>query len=187
MSATATSTVSLPLLQNIRIASPCSVRWEDMKGDDRTRHCEQCNLFVHNIANLTTSEAEDLLRSAINDDGTSKERLCARIFRRADGTVITADCPVGLAALRAKTHRAVARAAAAVGLTTLVAWIAAHESNRYPFARTQPLTAVANYLRGVPIMPPAPTSMVMGDVALPMPRPAPPILNWLPAAPGAKQ
>lgn len=170
---------SLPLLQRIQIASPCSARWEDMKGDDRKRHCERCSLDVHNIAGLSEQEAESLLRSALNDDGTSKRRLCAAIFRRSDGTILTADCPVGLAAVRAKTRRAVARAAAAIGLTTLVAWVAARETNRYAFAHTQPLTAVANYLRGGPVMPPAPTRMVLGDVYVPPAQPAPPVLNWL--------
>jgi hypothetical protein len=170
---------SLPLLQRARVASPCSVRWEDMQGDDRKRRCDQCNLDVHNIAGLTEREAEALLRSSFDDDGVPKQRLCAAIFRRPDGTILTADCPVGLAAVRAKTRRAIARAAAAIGLTTLVAWAAARESSRYSFARTQPLTAIADYLRGAPVTPPRPVRMVAGAVAIPRPQPAPPVLNWL--------
>lgn len=177
--------VSLPLLQSARIASPCPMRWEDLTptGDSRTRHCDKCNLNVHNLSGMTAQDAEALLRSALNEDGTKKHRLCTGFYRRADGTILTADCPVGLAAVRARTHRAIARVAAAIGLTTLATWAAARESGGVAFARTQPLTAVANYLRGAPVTPPASAIMVLGDVRTPAPTPAPPVLNWLPGAP----
>jgi hypothetical protein len=103
------STLHLNVLDNIRIASPCSARWEDMKGDERVRHCEQCNLNVFNLSEMTRQEAQELV---IHRQG----RLCARLWRRADGTIITRDCPVGLAAVRARTARIVARIAAALGL-----------------------------------------------------------------------
>lgn len=183
------ATLPLPLLQRVQIASPCPVRWEDMNGDDRTRHCGQCNLFVHNIANLTDIEAEALLRSAFNDDGTSKRRLCIGIYRRADGTILTANCPVGLAAVRAKTRRAVSRVAAAVGLTAVVAWAAEREASQRPFARAQPLTVIANYLRAAPTPPPLPPTttrlMTFGSAVDPLPS-APratsvtPVNEWFP-------
>src|SRR5437016_2760368 len=31
---------SLPILDNVRVASPCKAAWADMVGDDRVRHCE---------------------------------------------------------------------------------------------------------------------------------------------------
>lgn len=52
---------------------------------------------------MTRGEAEKLVLDA-------EGRLCVQFFRRADGSVLTADCPVGLAALR----RRVARTASAV-------------------------------------------------------------------------
>jgi hypothetical protein len=76
-------------VNNLKIASPCPMSWDQMKGDDRSRHCSLCELNVHNIAGLSTTEVEDLIT-------TSGERLCVRLFRRSDGTVITHDCPVGL-------------------------------------------------------------------------------------------
>jgi hypothetical protein len=79
-----------------------------MKGDDRVRFCELCNLHVYNIAELTASEAKSLIA---NTEG----RLCARLYRRSDGTVITKDCPVGLRAIR----RRVARMAGAAFATIL--------------------------------------------------------------------
>jgi hypothetical protein len=95
-------------IDGLRIASPCPANWEQMTGDDRARLCALCNLQVYNIARLTRSEAEALSRS-------TKGRICARLYRRADGTIITKDCPVGLRAVR----RRVARIAGAV-FTTIV-------------------------------------------------------------------
>ena len=177
----AAPSVSLPLLQNVRIASPCSMRWEDLPptSDAHTRHCDKCRLNVHNLSGMSADDAESLLRSALNDDSTRKHRLCAAIFRRADGTVITADCPVGIAVLRAKARRTVARVAAAIGLTTLVSWAAARSSPGLPFAQIQPLTGIANALRGKPVAPPPSALMALGDVAPPRPQPAGPVVKWL--------
>jgi hypothetical protein len=90
-------------LNHLRIASPCPANWESMKGDDRVRFCELCHLNVYNIAELTRSEAASLVA---NTEG----RICARLYRRIDGTVITRDCPVGWRAIR----RRVATVAGAV-------------------------------------------------------------------------
>lgn len=86
----------------MRIASPCRVGWEQMMGDERVRFCRECSLHVYNIAEMTRAEAESLIAHA-------EGRMCARLYRRADGTVATRDCPVGLRALR----RSVARLAGA--------------------------------------------------------------------------
>jgi hypothetical protein len=95
-------------LESLRIAAPCAERWDAMQGDDRARHCERCALSVYNVAGLTRAEAEALIR------GANGGRVCLRLLRRRDGTVLTADCPVGLAA-RAR-RRVVAAVAAVVGL-----------------------------------------------------------------------
>jgi hypothetical protein len=81
-------TADLPI--KIRIASPCTARWEDMGGDDRIRFCDHCKKNVYNLSAMTTAEARVLLA-----DG--RERLCARVFQRLDGTILTEDCPVGAA------------------------------------------------------------------------------------------
>jgi hypothetical protein len=54
----------LPVLQNIRVASPCSAKWEDMTGDDRARLCAQCDKHVFNVSELTRAEAEALMATA---------------------------------------------------------------------------------------------------------------------------
>src|SRR5207247_7817522 len=85
------SRASLPL--RVTIASPCPASWEAMEGNHRVRSCDHCQLHVFNLSALTQQQAEDLI-------GRSEGRLCVRLYRRADGTVMTADCPPGLQALR---------------------------------------------------------------------------------------
>src|SRR5689334_9195454 len=98
---------NISLVQQIQIASPCPASWEQMEGDDRKRFCYQCKLHVYNFSAMTTEEGEELIRQ-------TEGRLCGRIYQRADGTIITADCPVGLARLRQRTRWVIARVAAAV-------------------------------------------------------------------------
>src|SRR5712691_8226414 len=94
-------------LDHLRIASPCPVGWEQITGDDRVRFCEQCSLRVYNISEMTRTEAEALIA---NTDG----RICARLYRRFDGTIITRDCPVGLRAIRRRVARVAGAAFAAI-------------------------------------------------------------------------
>ena len=86
------------LLTSIRVASPCHVSWDNMTGDDRIRFCTACNLNVYNFAEMTGDE----VRSMISN---SNGRVCGRLYRRTDGTLITKDCPVGLRALRRRVRR----------------------------------------------------------------------------------
>jgi len=76
------------LLAGVRIASPCHARWEDMQGDDRTRFCSQCSKRVYNFSGMPQAEVVQLLHE-------TEGRVCGRFFRRADGTMLTADCPIG--------------------------------------------------------------------------------------------
>jgi len=34
-------------LDNIRIASPCPIKWTNMQGEARVRFCEHCKLNVY--------------------------------------------------------------------------------------------------------------------------------------------
>lgn len=99
-------------LDKIKIASPCSANWNEMIGDNRKRHCAECKLNVYNLSDMTKSEAESFL---INSEG----RVCLRVYRRKDGSVITRDCPVGFAKLKRKVSRAAtAVLASLIGLFT---------------------------------------------------------------------
>src|SRR3954468_18948732 len=88
-------------LDRIEIASPCSASWEEMEGDQRVRFCEHCKLNVYNLSEMPRSEAEAFMHERTG-------RTCVRLYRRADGTVLTRDCPVGVRALRQRLVRAVA-------------------------------------------------------------------------------
>lgn len=94
-------------LQKLQIASPCYERWDNMKGDDRMRHCASCKLNVYNVRELTTAEVEELVQR-------TNGRLCVRMYRRWDGTVLTRDCPVGLQRVRVRMVAALATAASFV-------------------------------------------------------------------------
>jgi hypothetical protein len=98
--------VELPLLSQVRVASPCKERWDEMVGDERVRFCGRCEKNVYDLSALTASQAESLLRER-------GESMCVRFFRRSDGTILTSDCPVGA---RKRFWRRAATAAVATGL-----------------------------------------------------------------------
>jgi hypothetical protein len=98
-------------LDRITIASPCNADWDQMFGNDRARFCGQCNLNVYNLSSMTRAEAELLI-------GRTEGRLCVRYFHRADGSIITQDCPVGLRAIRRRISY-VARAVSSAALSFL--------------------------------------------------------------------
>lgn len=99
----------LELLTTVRIASPCPMKWSDLQGDEKRRYCGQCRLHVHNLAALTTDDAVALLW------GAGAERVCARVFYRLDGTVMTKDCP---SAWSVGVSQAVRHVGAAVNVTS---------------------------------------------------------------------
>lgn len=94
-----------PVIDNVRVASPCTANWEEMAGDERVRFCSQCRLHVYNLSAMSRHDAQQLLMQR-------GKHLCVRFYRRADGTVLTRDCPVGLRALRRRFWRGVVLAMA---------------------------------------------------------------------------
>ena len=42
-------------LDNVRVASPCSVDWNEMIGDNRKRFCGDCKLNVYNLSGYSVS------------------------------------------------------------------------------------------------------------------------------------
>lgn len=72
-----------------------------MQGDERVRLCAECGRNVYDFSEMKQREIETLL----NDP---ERRICAAIYRRRDGTIITADCPVGLRERAARVRRRLA-------------------------------------------------------------------------------
>ncbi|HLJ28925.1 MAG TPA: carboxypeptidase-like regulatory domain-containing protein [Candidatus Angelobacter sp.] len=104
---------ALPILENVHVAALCPSDWERMVGDSRVRHCAECSLNVYNLSEMTRREAERLIRS-------HEGRLCVRFYRRADGTILTQNCPRGLkAAIRRVSRIAGAVFTAAMSLGTV--------------------------------------------------------------------
>lgn len=111
--AEARSRARLPVLDNLRIATPCPADWSQMTGDDRVRFCGQCEKPVYDLSGLTRSEAEELLHQHAG-------KLCARFYQRPDGTILLADCEVGKKRVR-KRRRITAAAALLFGTSAGVA------------------------------------------------------------------
>src|ERR1051326_6657281 len=62
------------LIQQLRIASPCSVEWDSMIGNDRVRFCEHCRLSVHHVDSLNKKQLRRLI-------ARSHGRLCVNYTR----------------------------------------------------------------------------------------------------------
>lgn len=114
----------LPLLSKVHVATPCDVPWDTMTGDDRKRFCSQCSKHVYNLSEMSAQEAETLLRSA------EGRELCVQLYRRADGTVLTQDCPVGVRVEAERVYRYFYRAGAAVAVVLAAALVYAWAEER---------------------------------------------------------
>ncbi len=151
------------MLDGATVANPCPKSWADMKGDDKVRFCGGCKKNVYNIIAMTRVEAEDLLSSG---------DVCARLFRRPDGTVMTSDCAPGR--WRRRGQKAVALAAAASLSATAVyaaSKMAAAPAADKPVIEHPVMGAIA---APVPPQPPQPIveppiEPLMGEIAVPPP------------------
>jgi hypothetical protein len=88
----------LDVLGSVEIASPCEEPWDRMQGDDRVRFCGRCEKHVYNLSGMSAIEAERIVTETTGE-------LCVRFHQRADGTVLTQDCPVGVRRQRLRTVR----------------------------------------------------------------------------------
>ncbi len=80
-------------LEVLEIPEPCTVDWGTMKrvaGERHSavRHCELCSFNVYDLRHMPRAEAESLVAR----HEAAGERLCVRLTKRADGTVVTGDC-----------------------------------------------------------------------------------------------
>jgi hypothetical protein len=153
----------LPMLDALKVASPCSAKWEDMVGDDRVRFCGSCAKNVFNLSAMPRAEAESLLRERMGGE------LCVRFYQRADGTVMTTDCPVGA---KKKQRKKLALAVAGAGAMAAAAF--AYEERRSCVMGDVAMTgAVAVHPQIDPPAPEADPQPMMGTPA-PLPPPEPP-------------
>ena len=118
------------MLDRVSIAAPCPADWDSMPGTDQVRHCSQCNKNVYNLSAMTRREAEALLRE-------KEGQLCARLYRRADGTILTENCPAGLRAISRRISRVAGAAMSAV------ATLSSATAAQFPMFRNSRLAAMA--------------------------------------------
>jgi hypothetical protein len=76
-------------LDRVRIAAPCPANWDEMLGSYRVRFCSRCELNVYNLSSMTRAEAEAFIAG-------HEGKLCVRFYQRADGSILTQNCPVGV-------------------------------------------------------------------------------------------
>ena len=109
----------LPVVDNLRPASPCSEDWSKMEGDVRVRSCARCKQNVYNLSEMTREEAHTLL---VAREGN----VCVKYYRRSDGTIVTKDCPVGKQ--RRRRRRLVAAGLAASLGASVAGYVEVHRS-----------------------------------------------------------
>jgi hypothetical protein len=150
-------------LDNVRVAAPCSADWDTMFGNERIRFCEQCQLNVYNISEMSKAEAERLI-------GQAEGRLCVRFYRRRDGSIITRNCPVGLRAIKRRLSRVATAVASSV--LSFIAGIGFYRlANKPPLSQGQVMGVMAagDYrplppptVQGAPAVSPSPADVVVG-------------------------
>lgn len=141
----------------VQISSPCNVPWDSLLGDERVRHCGACRQNVYNIAAMHRRDALQLITA-------SEGRLCLRILRRPDGTVVTSDCYSRLRAARRRGWWALAGALVVVGWAQLTAMVTGLSGLQRVLAPSERLGGIASPGDHRPAEMVIPS---MGDVAAP--------------------
>jgi hypothetical protein len=118
-------------LEILHVPNPCTQDWATMGGNDQVRFCSVCEKNVYNLSAMTRHAAESLVAQF-------EGPMCARFYKRDDGTVVTADC----SAIRKSARRA-QRSMAAL------------------------LAGVVTFLTGITIMQPGCTHVVAGGLQPP--------------------
>jgi hypothetical protein len=175
---------SLPMLDQVRVATPCNASWDEMLGDERVRFCMSCEKNVYNLSAMARDDAERLLQERVGKD------LCVRFYQRADGTVLTEDCPVGV---KKKRRKKIALAVAGAGAMAFAATSMLTRGG--PCATTgmmvvqgempvEPESTMGKFIE-TPTPPATPTGWRTGDWAGPSePTPAPQVMGTVaPPAP----
>jgi hypothetical protein len=127
----------LPLLDQVRVASPCKAEWNEMLGDERVRFCLSCEKNVYNLSSMTKDDAESLLRERVGND------LCVRFYQRTDGTILTADCPVGVKKKRRKKLALAVAGAGALAAAAATSLMSARTCRGRALQGEMEVTAVA--------------------------------------------
>jgi hypothetical protein len=154
------------MLDDVRIASPCSADWEDMSGDARVRFCGKCEKNVYNLSQMTRSEGEALIQE-------KEGKLCVRFYRRPDGTMLTSDCPVGVRRQRLRQRVWASLTGAAASLALVAGVLTGRARADLALRDGKKPVAGAMVKQGEMAAPPPKVEKLMGKIALP-PKPVTP-------------
>lgn len=163
---------ALPMLDDVRVASPCGESWSEMVGDDVARFCLKCEKNVYDLSAMTRAEAEALVSAREGE-------LCVRFYRRADGTLLTKDCPVGVA--RKMRRRVAAITVLGAGLFSAGAYFYEATARCVQGAAVPTATPVVGQMVATPT--PTPSAV---DTAPPAEMGKPTMGSVRPADPGGK-
>lgn len=142
-------------LKHVQVAAPCKADWSQMMGSERVRFCGQCSLNVYNLSGMSRADAEALI-------ARTEGRLCVRFYRRADGSIITGDCPVGLRAIQ----RRVSYLAKAIIATAFTFMASIGLQSLIPvFPTRSPRVTMGMMVRPAPVVT-APAPFEMGEVVI---------------------
>lgn len=111
-----------PLRMRLRLVRGCDVRWENMVGDARVRHCGACDREVYDLTAMSPDEVEAFVEARQHD------LPCVQLHARPDGRY--QDGPCAPAQTRRLTRAALA--AAGLGLTGLLSVLASESRAEAP-------------------------------------------------------
>lgn len=158
-------------LEEIKIARPCRADWNAMTGDEQARFCGSCHKNVYDISQMSRAAAEQLIAE-------KEGNVCIRLYRRADGTVMTQDCPVGIRIAQKPLKWVAAGFAALVASGVALA----NQASQTQICAPQNGPSLTERARNVPVVGAlvnwvSPQSSVMMGAMPVMGKPAPPIMG----------
>ncbi len=102
--------------KKLKIAEPCSERWDEMTGDEKRRFCDVCSKHVHNLSAMTSQEARALLAAS-----KGEETPCITYAFGGDDKVVFADSKPAIPAKPSYTVFREVPAAQKKGLRRIIA------------------------------------------------------------------
>ena len=136
----------LSILDNLEIARPCNASWDEMNGSEKERFCQSCQMSVFNISDMTRIEAEKFL-----SERRPSARVCTKFYRRADGTILTDNCPKSL---RKARDLALALKKKLVATASLfLASFALSDSSSFAQTKTERIHTIGQPIDSLPIVP----------------------------------
>lgn len=88
-------------VDRLKIDFPCTADWNQMRGNERIRYCEECNKYVYDFARLPRRQVEEMMAA-------SPGRICAKLTYKNNSLVFLDSKPRP----RPESHRASPLAAA---------------------------------------------------------------------------